>query len=149
MSSLPSPWKSYKCLLVGLRTLATPQPFKTWAMDLIGPITSNSRGTIWILTTMELYTKWVKAIPLKKAIGAAVAIFIKENIICHFKILKIILCDNITPFVNRNISNMLGRYCVKHHRSTSYYPKGNGQAEATNKTLIRILSRVIEENLKG
>lgn len=98
---------------------------------------------------MELYTKCVEAIPLKKAIGVAVAIFIKENIICHFEILQIILSDNSTPFVNRNISNMLGRYHVKHHRSTSYYPKGNGQAEATNKTLIRILSRVIEKNLKG
>ncbi|XP_059639330.1 uncharacterized protein LOC132281669 [Cornus florida] len=32
-----------------------------------------------------------------------------------------------------------------HRKSTPYYPKGNGQAEATNKTLIRILSRTLKE----
>ncbi|XP_059664251.1 uncharacterized protein LOC132310027 [Cornus florida] len=40
---------------------------------------------------------------------------------------------------------LLQRYRVAHRKSTPYYPKGNEQAEATNKTLIRILSRTLKE----
>lgn len=130
---------------VDLRALGTPWPFHTWAMDLVGPIAPPFRGHIWIITATELYTKWVEAIPLRKATGAAVSNFIRENIICRFGIPKVILSDNGTPFVNRNVGQLLASYDVNHHRSTPYYPQGNGQAEATNKTLIKILSRTLED----
>uniref|UniRef100_A0A2N9FK63 Reverse transcriptase n=1 Tax=Fagus sylvatica TaxID=28930 RepID=A0A2N9FK63_FAGSY len=48
---------------------------------LIGPINPSSGGCIWILVATEYFTKWVEAIPLRKATGAAVANFIREHII--------------------------------------------------------------------
>ncbi|KAL6141512.1 hypothetical protein ACLB2K_059800 [Fragaria x ananassa] len=44
---------------------------------------------------------------------------------------------------------MLKGYGVKHRKSTPYYPQGNGQAEATNKTLLRILSKMVFEYERG
>ena len=38
---------------------------------------------------------------------------------------------------------------MKHHRSLLYYPERNGQAEATNKTLIEIISKMNQEHIKG
>uniref|UniRef100_A0A2N9I6K9 Integrase catalytic domain-containing protein n=1 Tax=Fagus sylvatica TaxID=28930 RepID=A0A2N9I6K9_FAGSY len=38
---------------------------------------------------------------------------------------------------------VLEHYQVKHRRSTPYYPQGNGQAEATNRMLLRILSKMV------
>ena len=38
---------------------------------------------------------------------------------------------------------MLEHYRAKHRRSTPYYPQGNGQAEATNRMLLRILSKMV------
>ena len=49
----------------------------------------------------EYFTKWVEAVPLRKAIGGAVANFIKENIIVRFGVRHRIISDNGTPFVNR------------------------------------------------
>ena len=34
---------------------------------------------------------------------------------------------------------------IKHGRSTSYYPQGNGQAEATNKVMLKILKKIKHE----
>jgi hypothetical protein len=34
---------------------------------------------------------------------------------------------------------------VKHFTSSTYYPQGNGQAESTNKNLVRIIKRLIED----
>ena len=44
---------------------------------------------------------------------------------------------------------MLEFYQVKHHYSSPYYPQGNGQAEATNKTLIKIISEMSQEYTGG
>ncbi|XP_024171595.1 uncharacterized protein LOC112177546 [Rosa chinensis] len=60
-----------------------------------------------------------------------------------------IVTDNGTPFVNQEVSKMLRGYGIKHRKSTPYYPQGNGQAEATNKTLLRILSKMVFEYEQG
>ena len=97
----------------------------------------------------EYFTKWEEAVPLCKATGGAVANFIKENIIARFGVPHRIISDNGTPFVNKEVRKMLEFYHVKHHRSSSYYPQGNGQAEAMNKTLIKIISKMRQEYSGG
>uniref|UniRef100_A0A2N9H4E1 Uncharacterized protein n=1 Tax=Fagus sylvatica TaxID=28930 RepID=A0A2N9H4E1_FAGSY len=133
-----------------LQNMATPWPFHTWGLDLIGPINPSSGGYIWILVATEYFSKWVEAaIPLRKATGAAVANFIREHIITRFGIPHKIISDNGTPFVNKNVKEVLEHYRIKHRRSTPYYPQGNGQAEATNRMLLRILSKMVFDYGKG
>ncbi|CAL9029781.1 unnamed protein product [Prunus brigantina] len=128
-----------------LQDMRTPWPFHTWGLDLIGTIHPPSDGYIWILTATEYFTKWVEAIPLRKATGAAVSNFLREYIVCRFGIPYKMVTDNGTPFVNKQVSSTLSGYGIKHRRSTPYYPQGNGQAEATNKTILRILSKMVYE----
>ncbi|XP_026458559.1 uncharacterized protein LOC113359083 [Papaver somniferum] len=58
----------------------------------------------------------------------------------------IIRTDNEKSFVNKDVIDLLRQYNVRLHTSTPYYPKGNGQAKATKKTLIRILSRLVYDH---
>lgn len=115
---------------VDLHSLSSPWPFHTWAFDLIGPITPASKEHVWILAATECFTKWVEAIPLKKATGLAVAKFLKENGICRFGVPRIILSDNGTPFVNKDVRKLTEKYCINHVKSTPYYPQGNGQPKS-------------------
>ena len=71
--------------------------------------------------------------------------FIKENIIVRFGEPHRIINNNGTPFVNNDVRKMQDFYQVKHHRSSPYYPQGIGQAEATKKTLIKIISKMSQE----
>ena len=110
-----------------LYNMMTPWPFHTWGLDLIGPINPPSKGHIWILVATEYFTKWVEAISLKKAIGPAVATFIREHIICRFGIPHKIFTNNGTPFVNKDVRKLLDHHHIKHRKSNPYYPQGNGQ----------------------
>ena len=74
--------------------------------------------------------------------------FIKENIIFQFGIPHKIISDNGTPFVNKEVKKMLEFYQVKHHRSLPYR-QGNGLAEATNTTLIKLISKMSQEYSGG
>ncbi|EOX94601.1 Polyprotein, putative [Theobroma cacao] len=118
------------------------------AFNLVGPINLPSRGHTWILAAMECFTKQVEAVPLKKATGSIVANFIKENIICRFGIPKRILSDNDTPFVNSSVRKILALYAVDHVKSTPFYIKENGQAKVTNKTLLKMLSKMVHDDPK-
>jgi hypothetical protein len=39
----------------------------------------------------------------------------------------------------------LSKLGVKHFTSSAYYPQGNGQDESTNKNIVRIIKRLIED----
>ena len=97
----------------------------------------------------EYFMKWVEVISLKKATGTTVANFFGEHIICRFGIPHKIVTDNGTLFVNKNVQKLLDHRHIKHHRSTPYYPQGNGQAKATNQVLLRILSKMVHEYEDG
>ena len=99
-----------------LHSMVTPWPLHIWGLDLVRPVNSHSQGNIWILMAIEYFTKWIRAIPLCKAIGGTMANFTKENIIVWFGVPHRILSDSGTPFVNRHVRKMLEFYQVKHHR---------------------------------
>uniref|UniRef100_A0A2N9GAJ7 RNA-directed DNA polymerase n=1 Tax=Fagus sylvatica TaxID=28930 RepID=A0A2N9GAJ7_FAGSY len=103
-----------------LQNMATPWPFHTWGLDLIGPINPSSGGYIWILVATEYFSKWVEAVPLRKATGAAVANFIREHIITRFGIPHKIISDNGTPFVNKNAGVLIWQ---THYGPTVDQPK--------------------------
>ena len=82
---------------------------------------------------------------MKKATGAAVANFIREHIITRFGIPKRLISDNRIPFINKDMKGLTEAYYIKHGRSTPYYPQGNGQAEATNRVMLKILKKMKHE----
>jgi len=75
--------------------------------------------------------------------------FIKKNIIVRFRVPHRIISDNDTPFANSEVRKTLKFYQIKHRRSLPYYPQWNRQAEATNKTLIKIISNMSQEYTRG
>ncbi|XP_026378611.1 uncharacterized protein LOC113273056 [Papaver somniferum] len=133
-----------------LQDTCTPWPFHSWGLDIIGRSNpKSSKQHEYIITATEYFTKWVEAIPLKGATGEVISTFIKEHIICCFGIPMYIISDNGTPFVNNDVTKLLGAFRIKQKVSTPYYPQGNGKAESTNKSLLRILSRSLYENKRA
>ncbi|KAL6192074.1 hypothetical protein ACLB2K_038461 [Fragaria x ananassa] len=108
-------------------------PYLEFLLNKILPADANPKYKVK-KTATEFSKKWVEAVPFRKASGAAVCNFIRQYIICGHGVPYKIVTDNGTPCVNREVSDMLKRYGVKHRKSTLYYPQGNGQAEAANKT---------------
>jgi hypothetical protein len=45
------------------------------------------------------------------------------------------------------------KFCIDYHitlgHSTSYYPQGNGLAESSNKSLTRIIKKMLQDNKKA
>jgi hypothetical protein len=60
-------------------------PFQQWGLDFIGKINPHSSAQHrWILTAIDYFTKWVEAIPSRRATDSVVIDFLEENILSRF-----------------------------------------------------------------
>jgi hypothetical protein len=116
-------------------------------MDFIWVVSPpSSVGHIFILTTTDYFTKWVKAISLRNATSQKVVEFIECNILSHFGTPAKILTDNGSSFMYDAMLH-LGVTCgIQLFLSSTNYPQGNGLVESTNKKLIQILKRTVKDN---
>ena len=75
--------------------------------------------------------------------------FLEENILARFGCPKRIVTDNAAAFKSRKMINFCHKYHISLNHSTAYYPQGNGLAESSNKSLVRIIKKLLEDNKRS
>jgi hypothetical protein len=121
-------------------------PFSKWGLDFTGPINPpSSAGHIFILTATDYFTTWTNFVPLRHTQDEQVIYFLESNIFYRFNIPLEIITDNDLAFIYEKLTQFMVGFGVKHFTSYDYYPRGNGQADSTNKNLVRIIKKIIED----
>jgi hypothetical protein len=132
-----------------LLPIIKPWPFCGWALDFVGQIhSSSSKGHRFVLVAMDYFTKRMGAVLLKTKIHKEVIHFISEHIIHRFGIPQTLTTDQGLSFMSHQVCEFAESLKVKLLSSLSYNAQANGQAESSNKTLIKLIKKKIEENLK-
>ena len=133
-----------------MRPIATKNPFQQWGLDFIGEIHPPSSGQhTWILTATYYFTKWIEAIPSRQANDTVIIGFLETNILSRFGCPGKIITDNAAAFKSKKMINFCNKYHITLGHSIAYYPQGNGLAECSNKSLIIIIKKLLEENKKN
>jgi hypothetical protein len=130
-----------------MNPIIKPWPFRGWGMDMIGKINPpSSKAHQYILAIMDYFTKWVEAIPMKRVTSKDVINFIKEHVIHRFGIPETITIDGGSVFISEELWKFTADVRIKLIRSSPYYAQANGQAEASNQSLIKLIERKIDEH---
>ncbi|XP_057866250.1 uncharacterized protein LOC131073769 [Cryptomeria japonica] len=128
-----------------LKPVVIEEPFQQWRLDFVGPVNpSSSEYHMYILTATNYFTKWVEAIPTKKATSTMVSQFLKENIVSRFGVPRKIVTNNASCFLAYEIIEFFYHGFTLSH-SFDYYLQGNGQAESSNKNLVTIIKKLVDE----
>ena len=106
----------------------------------------SSKGHRFVLVATYYFTKWTKGVPLKNMTHKEVIEFITEHIIHRFGIPQTLTIDQGTSFVSEEVREFAELYKIKLLNSSPYYAQANGRAEFSNKTLIKLIKKKIEEN---
>jgi transposase InsO family protein len=56
------------------------------------------------------------------------------------------MTDQGTSFVSGQVREFIESYKIKLFNSSPYYAQANGQPESSNKTLIKLIKKKIEDN---
>jgi transposase InsO family protein len=74
--------------------------------------------------------------------------FISEHIVHRFGIPQTLTMDQGSLFMSHQVREFAKSLKIKLLSSSPYYAQANGQAESSNKTLIKLIKKKIEENPK-
>ncbi|XP_059075436.1 uncharacterized protein LOC131875353 [Cryptomeria japonica] len=130
-----------------LKPVIIEEPFQQWGLDFIGPIHPHSSANhTYILLDMDYFSKWVEVALVKQTTSEVVCDFIKKNLLVRYGVPHNIVTDNATNFSSHEISAFCYKYGIILSHASDYYPQGNGQAKASNKNIITILQKLVDEN---
>jgi transposase InsO family protein len=130
-----------------LQPMYEVRPFTQWALYFIGVLNPNSSARHkFILTTMDYCTCWIEAQAYKNCTTYIVIKFLDEHIITRFGIQFSPVCDNGPTFSSAQFIQWAFEYKIVLKYSSNYYPQGNGVAESTNKNLLEVIKRLLENN---
>nr|AAK92670.1 putative gag-pol precursor [Oryza sativa Japonica Group] len=122
-------------------------PFEAWGIDVIGPIDPpSSRGHRFIFAITDYFSKWAEAVSLREVKTDNVISFLERHIIYRFGVPHRISSDNGKAFKSHKMQRFIAKYKIRWNYSTGYYPQANGMIEAFNKTLGKILKKVVNRH---
>jgi hypothetical protein len=121
--------------------------FDVWGIDFMRPF-KNSFGFEYILVMVDYVSKWVEAIPCRKASTEESITMIKNVIFPRFGTLRILISDGATHYTGKNFKKCLSKLGIEHRVSKAYHPQTNGQAETSNRQLKSILNKTREKGGK-
>ena len=118
------------------------------SIDLIGPILPCAEtGERFILTMVDMTTRWVEAVSLRNVTSETVATAL-FSIFCRLSFPKEMLSD----FGTQLTSDVMNEFCklcgIKQIHSTIFHPESNGVVERMNGTIKMMLKKVMAENPK-
>ena len=97
------------------------------------------------MVATDYFTKWVEAIPLKTVTLKNMVDFVKEHIVYRFGIPQTITTDQGIMFTSEEFKDFAASMGIKLLNSSPYYAQSNGQAEASNQIMIKLIKKKIEE----
>ncbi|RVW63279.1 Transposon Tf2-12 polyprotein [Vitis vinifera] len=114
-------------------------------MDIVGPLPTAAAQKKFLLVAIDYFSKWVEAEAYASIKNKDVKRFVWKNIVCRFGIPQAIIADNDPQFDSSAFKDFCAELYIKNLYSTPRYPQSNGQAEATNKTLLSALKKRLEK----
>jgi transposase InsO family protein len=104
-------------------------------MDIVGPLHKATGNRKFLLVATDYFTKWIEAEPLAKITEPMIERFVWKNIITRFGVPYSLITDNGSQF-QKKFKAFCAQYGIRNYYSTPAYPQSNGQAEASNKTIL-------------
>ena len=93
---------------------------------------------------IDYFTKWAEAEALANIWDVNVKKFMWKNIVTRFGVPDSHISDNRLQFDNRAFREFCNELGIKNKYFSPAYPQSNGQAEATNKTIVNGLNKKLD-----
>ena len=125
--------------------LKSGAPWDTLAIDYLGPLPRTPRGNRYILVLTDQFTKYVEVFAMPDQTAEDCALKIMNEFIARWGTPLKIHSDQGSTFeskVFRHLCDLLG---VKKTRTSPRNPRGNGQTERFNRTLLKMIKAYLTD----
>ena len=127
-----------------LTPITASWPFAQWGLDIMGLFPTAIRQLKYLVVGIDYFTKWVEAEALATITEKNIRSFVWRNIICRYRIPRVLVSDNGKQFDNSEFRNFCLELRIKNHYSSPAHPQANEQVEVTNRSLFKIIKTHLE-----
>ena len=119
------------------------RPLTAYSMDLVGPLPTSTKGNKYILTVLDLCSKYLIAIPLRAATAKHVTAALRKDVICIYGVPQLLVSDNGTQFKCKLFKEVCERHKIRHNFIVPYTPRSNNveRYHATIKNSLAIYAQ--------
>ena len=129
-----------------LINIKSGHPLQRVAIDIVGPTPRSSSGHEWLLVVSDHFTKFAQAYPVRNTSAVTLAKKVMDEYICRFGCFEGLHSDqgaNVDGAVFKGLCDLVD---AAKTRTTPYHPQGDGQVERLNKSLVKILCKLISDH---
>lgn len=128
---------------MGTKSIAN-RPWESISVDIIGPLPRSTKGFTFILVVLDIFSKFVRTFPMRKANTANIINHLENDIFLIHGVPNNIITDNGVQFKSKAYENFLKDYNVKPAYVALYYAQAN-PVERTNRVIKTILTSYVSE----
>ena len=132
---------------LGVMNLVTT-PFLKVAIDIVGPLELTDRRNRYILTMVDMATRWPEAVALPNVTTETI-IEALSNIFSRIGFPEEILSDNGPQFKSEMYEQVCRFFNTRVLKTTPYHPSSNGLVERFNGSLKNMLMRLAEKETRN
>ena len=118
-------------------------PSERVCVDLVGPLPKGKGGVEYILTYIDVATRWPEAVPVRST-TAQVVIRALTEIFSRNGFLGVLVSDNGPQFISKTFKSFCEKNGINHVRTAVYSPESNGMVERFHGSLKSMLAKCME-----
>ena len=132
-----------------LKIYQVGMPNERLFMDVIDHLTRTEKGNVCVLTIVDQFTKYAKAIPMPNQKKETVADALLTHWVSVFGAPYQLHTDQGTNFESGLMKELCKTLGIDKSRTTPYHPSGNGGAERANSTIMNIVHSFARKDPKN
>ena len=132
-----------------LQPMLASRPFETLSIDVTGPHPRSANGFVYILTSVDHFSKFAFAYPMRNQEASTVAKILVEQVICLVGTPGRILTDQGPNFESQLFQELCRMMRIAKIRTSPYKPSTNAGAERFHFTLNSMLAKQMKENQRN
>jgi len=129
-----------------LQPMTTGHILERFHVDITGPHPQTPRGSKYILTCVDSFSKWAEAFALPNREAKTVARILVEQVFCRLGLPVALLTDNAGELDGRLMREICQLLDIDKQHTSYYRPQTNSVAERFHATLNSMMGRMVSEN---
>ena len=137
--------KDYKQRHLPKGTIESSKPWDVVSIDIMGPFPYDDKAKRFIVTMMDVHSRYIMAIPVQNHTAQTVSKCLYEHVMAYFGVPRSILSDRGAEFTSsvwESLTQILGSNI---RMASPYYPQGNAVIERSHRTLNNMLRTMLLE----
>ena len=137
--------KDYKQRHLPKGTIESSRPWNVVSIDIMGPFPYDDKAKQFIVTMMDVYSRYIMAIPVGNHTAKTVSKCLYEHVVAYFGVPRLILSDRGAEFTSLVWESLTQILDSNIWMASPYYPQGNAVIERSHRTLNNMLRTMLLE----